>query len=627
MTFASEEVSLRLSLFALLGLLLVLPASAQQPAPPTPNAPPAPNNGGIGGETLAPPLLGDRGASATGGPPLVLDMFGDNVGLAQQAARDQGLQARILWMDAGANVGSLNSPEKIADIVSKTKACGMNMIVLDVKPIVGETVYPSAYAPKLTMWKGQTVAADFDVLGQMLSAAHAAGLPVYANMSTFGEGHKLVGRGLAYAHPDWQTVLYDVDRTVARDGTVAPIAVTDALPPGPDALAALTDTSLLHADRPGCFAAILNFDARVVAVQDGATLAAGHLQIPPRGSALLGSGASAEWLRRNAPLGQILTFHASPKYLPVAAVPEQKYTLFVDPANPAVRQHEWDIVREIVTRYPVDGVVFDDRLRYAAQTADFGPNSRAAFEASVGHPVAWPDDVFRLSPYPGQDILPGPLYHTWLAWRAGNITSWLTEATRIVRTTRPAAQVAVYVGSWYGDYEKVGSNWAGPDFQAPYAWLTPDYRKTAYAGLLDWLTTGCYYPEATLADAVAARTGDPGATVEGAGQVSNRVAADACWTYAGLYAAVYKDHPEQFARAIAAAGASTQGVMVFDLSQIVDYDWWHVLAEAFAAAPAAPPNLAPGLLDDVRRQRAVLTQQGIAPPPLPPFTGIENTGF
>ena len=64
----------------------------------------------------------------------------------------------------------------------------------------------------------QTVAADFDVLGEMLTAAHAAGLPVYANMSTFGEGHKYVHRGLAYTHPDWQTTLYEVDRGVSAGG-------------------------------------------------------------------------------------------------------------------------------------------------------------------------------------------------------------------------------------------------------------------------------------------------------------------------------------------------------------------------------------------------------------------------
>ncbi len=587
----------RCGIVTLLLALLTLPIMAQSPIPiPTPS------------------------------DDVLLDPFSDLVGIAQKTAHAQGLQARILWMDAGANVGNLNSVEKIGDVVGKVKSSGMNMIVLDVKPIVGDTVYPSRYAPKLTAWKGQTVAADFDVLRHVLDAAHAAGLPVYANLSTFGEGHKLVGRGLAYTHPDWQTILYDVDRGVRVGSASAPVSATDALPKTQDTLAALTGTGLLGTDRPGYTVTVMNFDSRVVAVYDGATLSRQAVTLPLRGCALIGSGEGGRWLRKNATVGRILTFVTRPKYVPVADVPEQKYTMFCDPGNLEVRQHEWDIVREIVTNYDVDGVVFDDRLRYAGQTADFGPRSRAAFEQAVGHPLHWPDDVFQLSPFPGHDILPGPYYQRWLAWRAGVVTSWLDEAARIVRGVRPQAQVAVYVGSWYGDYEKVGSNWAGPDFTAPFHWLTPDYQQAAYADRLDWLTTGCYYVPATISEAYESG-GSPGATVEGAGQISNLAVSDAAWTYAGLYALSYQGHPDQFARAIRAAGASTQGVMVFDLSQIIQYDWWHVLAAAFATSPAQAPNLVPGLLAQVRRQHAAERAQGVIAPPVPPFLGLEGTGF
>ncbi len=586
---------------ALLALFSPLTASAQQPAPPST-------------DTTSPTA------------DMKLDPYGNNVGIAQQTARAKGLQARILWMDAGANVGNLNSVEKIQDVVNKTKAAGMNMIVLDVKPIVGDTIYPSKFAPKLTAWKGKTVAADFDVLRHVLDAAHAVRLPVYANMSTFGEGHKFVNRGLAYVKTDWQTILYEADRSVSSMGAYAPIPFTNDVPTREDQLAAVTNASFLGKDRPGYTAVVLNFDARVIGVYDGATFAQQKIAIPLRGSALLGKGRGSDWLKRFAPVGQILSFAASPKYVPVVQAPEQKYTIFCDPNHPEVRQHEWDIVREVVTNYDVDGMVFDDRLRYAAVNADFGPRSRAAFEQYVGRPLRWPDDVFRTSPYPGQGNIPGPAYQQWLNWRSGVVKSWLDEAARIVRSVRPQAQVAVYVGSWYGDYEKVASNWAGPDFAAPYRWLTPEYQKTAYAATLDWLTTGCYYENATLAEAVATG-GSPGATVEGAGQLSNLVVSDAAWTYAGLYAMSYQGATDKFARALRAAAASSQGVMVFDMSQIIDYDWWHVMGEAFAAAPAQAPNTVPGLLDDVRRQHAAQRAQGVAPPPLPPFVGVQDTGF
>ncbi|MBV9849315.1 MAG: family 10 glycosylhydrolase [Armatimonadetes bacterium] len=596
------------SLAALIAALVTSPVPAQQTTPIPAPATTAPN----------PPA----------GPPLVLDRVHDNVGIAQQTAQAGKLQGRILWMDAGANVGNLNSIAKIQDIVGKVKAAGFNMIVLDVKPIVGDTVYPSRFAPKLTAWKEQTVAADLDVLRQMLLAAHTAGLPVYANLSTFGEGHKYVHRGLAYTHPDWQTILYEVDRSVSSyGGPAVPIAALDALPKNGDALTALTNAALLRTNRPGATVAVLNFDARVMAVHDGSNIKAAAIAIPPRGAALIGSGRAGQWLRANARPGAILTYAATPRYVRVRDAPEQAITMFCDPLNPDVRQHELDIVREIVTNYDVDGVVFDDRLRYAGLNADFGPRERVAFEQVVGKRLAWPDDVFRTSPYPNQDILPGPYFQPWLTWRAGVIQSWLADAAALIHEVRPQAQIAVYVGSWYGDYYKVASNWAAPDVAAPFPFLTPDYKKTGYAPLLDWLTTGCYYETPTLAD--SADTGvSPGATVEAAGQLSNLMVGDAAWTYAGLYALTYQGRPDQFARAIQAAAAATQGVMVFDMSQIIQFNWWDVIARAWEPGATPPaPNTIPDLLSEVRRRHAQDRQNGVPPPSFPPYLGVENTGF
>ncbi|MCW3062060.1 MAG: hypothetical protein JWQ02_3881 [Capsulimonas sp.] len=557
---------------------------------------------------------------------VVLDTKNDVVGVAQQIAHAQGLQTRILWMDAGANIGNLNSEAKVADIIQKVKASGINTIVLDVKPIVGETIYPSKFAPRLTKWTNGEVDPSFDVLGHVLSAAHAAGIPVFANMSTFGEGHKYVKRGLAYTHPDWQTVMYQTDRSVGRLGVTAPITYLNQLPKDDKGLGALTGQGLLAQNHPGYTIVVLNFDARVIAVYDGAALADAHVTLPLRGSALAGSGPMGDWLKANAIPGEIMTYQSTAKYVPIVDVPEQKITMFCNPINPEVRQHNLDIVREVVMNYEVDGMIFDDRLRYAAINADFSPLSRSTFEKHVGHTLTWPDDVYRESEYPGQAPILGPYYQEWLNWRAGNIQSWVAEASSIVHSVRPKAQMAVYVGSWYGDYEKVGMNWGAQDFHANYTWLTPEYQKTGIANLLDWLTTGCYYANATVAEANAAGT-SPGATVEGAGLLSNRVVNDAAWTYAGIYALSYQDNPAQFQRAIKAAVGSTQGVMIFDMSQIVQYNWWDAMGEAFGHTTAVAPHTVDGLLAQVRAQHAADKAAGKPQPEIPAYQGIEDTGF
>ena len=168
-----------------------------------------------------------------------------------------------------------------------------------------------------------------------------AGLPVYANMSVFGEGHKYVKRGLAYTHPDWQTTLYEVDRGVSvGGGPVFPITALDALPKTDKALTALTGDTLLHENRPGDTVAVLNFAGRVLSMHDGGQLQADAIQIPPLGAALVGHGMAGDWLRRNAGPGVILTYADTPRYVRVEDAPEQKITMFCDPLHPDVRQHE-----------------------------------------------------------------------------------------------------------------------------------------------------------------------------------------------------------------------------------------------------------------------------------------------
>jgi hypothetical protein len=417
-----------------------------------------------------------------------------------------------------------------------------------------------------------------------------------------------------------------VDRSVRNDKAVASIAAMDDLPPNQDTLAAVTKPSALARDLTKYSVAIMNFNARVVAFYESLPKGSARPEIPPDGCALIGTGRSANWLRENAVVGEMLTYAAVPKYISILDAPQHAYTVFCDPNNPDVRSHEMDVVREIASNYAVDGIVFDDRLRYAGLNADFSARSRAAFEKFVGAKITWPGDVFLHSPYPGQDPIRGPYYQQWLNWRAGNITSWLKEAASTVRELRPSAQVAVYVGSWYGQYDKVAENWAAPDFEAPYPWSTPEFRATGFADTLDWITTGCYNYTSSLADAVAT-AGNVGGTVEAAGQLSNRVVNDAAWTYAGLYTLTYHGHPDSFARAIKAAAASTQGVMVFDLSDVISYNWWPILTDAFAASPAQPPSADPALLKEVRRLHQVDKANGVPQPPLPPYQGILDLGF
>ena len=131
---------------------------------------------------------------------------------------------------------------------------------MDVKPIVGYTLYPSKYAPKLTTWLGgRTMPADFDPLAvDGRSRPTRTGLQIVASMNVFSEGHRDVKYGPGYTHPEWQTTLYEPALSVMSNAPgAAPYGLSDRanLPPRtPDLLSVYTDSGNLKAaagDRRG----------------------------------------------------------------------------------------------------------------------------------------------------------------------------------------------------------------------------------------------------------------------------------------------------------------------------------------------------------------------------------------
>ena len=293
--------------------------------PPAVTAPPASPNGIV----LAPPLLVPPPAAAPpyqplpSLPPAALDNGNDAVGIAQQMTRAKGLQARIIWIDGTANLNRVNTADKITALVAQIKKAGFNTIVFDVKPIVGYTLYPSKYAPKLTTWfGGKTLPLNFDPLAAMVTAAHANGLQLVTSMNVFSEGHRDVKYGPGYDHPEWQTTLCEPSLTLMSSAPgAAAYALSDRpnLPPRlPEQLALYTDAGNLKA-QPGSLAAVLDANLRVTALADGAALPALSLSVPPGGSLVVGGGAAGQWLRSYAPIGAQMSLLTNSQLLPISA--------------------------------------------------------------------------------------------------------------------------------------------------------------------------------------------------------------------------------------------------------------------------------------------------------------------
>jgi uncharacterized lipoprotein YddW (UPF0748 family) len=570
-------------------------------------------------------------------PPVPLDENNAGVGIGQQLSRSRGAQGRMLWIDATANIDRYNTADKIRTLCAKIKSVGFNTIVLDVKPIIGYTLYPSRYAPKLTTWVKPGVTrnlpANFDPLREMVTQAHAQGLTFIANFNAFSEGHRDFLKGPGYDHPEWQTVYYEVQTRVRRDfmgGASHPVMDRPNLAPRtPDDLALYTDLSKVRANGDTLIS-LLDANGFVAAQMTAQALATVQPTLPKGGAALVGfTGNAINFLRTNALPGYRMVLDTAPIYIPISQRPERQVPLMTNPNSPEVRQRILDMLGEVATNYPIDGVIFDDRLRYAALNADFSETTRRQFEQylGAGKPLTWPDDVLRYEvawPSLERKAVPGPYYDAWLVFRALTLRNWFADAVRTVKTIRPQASVSTYVGSWYPDYPDLGANWAADDLQAGFRFLNESYKKTGWAGLTDFVVTGCYYPTATIFEA-AQKGIDIGQTVEAAGQFSNRAVNDQTWVYAGIALDQFKNKPDALKRVLQAAAGTTQGIMCFDLSHDID-PLWPIFADAFRT-PAQSPHQVPGLTAELRTQHAAQKASGVSLPPVILYRGTSGTGF
>lgn len=534
-------------------------------------------------------------------PAITVDAYGNGVGLAQQMARSRNLQARILWIDATANIDRYNSEEKIMSLVRSIYLAGFNTVVFDIKPISGQVIYRSRWAPKLSEWRGKKLPAYFDPVPIMVRECKAHNLGIYASLNAFSEGHRMFGVGPGYSRLSQQTVLYETRNVVHSSHASFTVAQTEDRP-STDAVAVFTEPTKLPFNEPGSFAVTLRKDGTV---QDGFEAGGTGRGVPtiPRGGVILyGKDDAAQFLRQNADPGSKLTFDTEPLFVPISERPEEQIPLMMNPNDPEVQDYALKIVREVVSTYHVDGIIYDDRFRYAGMNADFSPLTRGLFEKEVGKPLNWPDDVFKytISQNLTRGLKPGPYYDRWMSWRADQLKAYLQKVRSLVKSVNMNAQVGLYAGSWYGEYPALGNNYASPELQAGFWFLTPQYAKTGIASMLDFLITGCYYPTATIYDAMS-KGQSIGATVESAGMLSNRVVRDQTWVYAGIGLSDFEGDPEGLQNALQAACSSTQGVMVFDLSHNIE-PMWPVFTRAFSQNRTAPHKV-PYLIEEIRRRR------------------------
>lgn len=118
----------------------------------------------------------------------------------------------LMWFDAEANFARFSHKDSIDFYLKKIKSLGFTHAVVDVRPITGEVLFNSKYAPRMEEWNGAP-RGDFDYLGYFIEQGHKQGLEVHASLNVFCAGHNYFDRGLVYSgHPEWASTVYNPDR-------------------------------------------------------------------------------------------------------------------------------------------------------------------------------------------------------------------------------------------------------------------------------------------------------------------------------------------------------------------------------------------------------------------------------
>jgi uncharacterized lipoprotein YddW (UPF0748 family) len=510
-------------------------------------------------------------------------------GAAPAAAARHSAPRLALWMEPGANLTVLSTVDGVRRTLDQAKQAGVDVVIPEAKTAWGYVTYRSAFAPSIDaspihrrvfpprLPRAPGNPFEYDMLGTIIREAHARGIRVDAAVNTFNEGFAPLRIGVAFEHPEWQTTAYLATRTiVGSDGTSYDLAGVD-IPRERNALVLYTPASgaFTTTSRWGTEVAVAGGVVTAVRERAAGDTDPGPTPIPADGYVLSGHGAAAAWLPRALPVGAGATIGP----LRTRLVPSSEHGIhaFVNPADPRVYGYEMAIIYELLSRYDVDGIVLD-RTRYNDITEDFSPLSRAGFESFIGRSVEhWPEDIYTYAPDKyWVTRVPGPLYLTWLGYRAHTIMAYTRAVTHLVHTFRPQVAVGMYVGSWYPVYYHEGVNWASPEVDPPYPWIGPDWVRAGLAPLLDYLMIGLYYQPITIAEAWADHR-NAEVSIQGGALLARSLVRGATPLVGSLLVSMYSGDPERLTRAVQMSQRLTAGTMLFDLIYLTQNALWGAL--------------------------------------------------
>lgn len=410
----------------------------------------------------------------------------------------------LIWFDAEANFERFSHPDSIDFYLNKIKAHGFTHAIVDVRPITGEVLFNSQYAPRMRDWNGYK-RPDFDYLGYFIKKGHQLGLQIHASLNVFVGGHNFFDRGQTYTdHPEWASMVYTPEKGIVS----------------------------------------------------------------------------------------IMT-------------EKHKYSAMINPIHPGFQAHILNVLKELVQTYPdLDGLMLD-RVRYDGIGADFSDLSKRTFEAYIGQKLThFPEDIFKWEK-DGETkktyhVKRGKFFLKWIEWRTKMITDFMALARKEVKAVNPNVSFGTYTGAWYPSYYEVGVNFASRHYDPSmdFDWATKEYKNYGYAELLDLYTTGNYYTDITIKEALRNKKSVWNETDSRAHQGTWYSVEGSCEKLrtilkgnkfiGGILVDQFYNDPFKLSKTIEMNLKKSDGLMVFDIVHIIQKNLWKEVEAGMIAGGQLP---------------------------------------
>ena len=245
---------------------------------------------------------------------------------------------------------------------------------------------------------------------------------------------------------------------------------------------------------------------------------------------------------------------------------------FLNPAIPEVQNFVISIIEEIVTKYPkLKGLCLDYCRWYNNDNGRYyglEPATIAAFQTYSGLKVNSLNQIITSTGGMGE------YFAQWTEFRSMTITNFIGRIRDAIKTVNPNMELHLWASAHWASRYGVAQNWASKKYVPSGGQYTANYKNTGFAELLDVFSLGAY------AEAVwkSERPQDDW-SVENFVTTYNRYTLGDCKVIGSIGSYSYGGKASAVTDAVYLCLKFTAGVMVFELSHVINGNQWAAIKE------------------------------------------------